>query len=349
MQVIWVLIVIIAAAYAAMLLVNGILYAVVFHRFEAPVPDTELSFGDEDMVRYPFREFTFVCGKNRLAARHFGAGNPKGLIVIAHGIYSRMESQLAEMKYFADRGWQVILFDGTGTARSEGPNLGSIAQRRFDLAALLDHLRSQEEFRGLPVCIYGHSMGAYGAAAVLKTHHAQVRAAVCVNGFFAPMEELMQEVRKRIGAAAFLERHFIRVWSRVLFGREWNTSAAEGIDASDVPVLLVQGTEDLVIPPESISIGAHRSEFRNPNVRMLIRDREGRNGHANVQLSERAGAYAAQRLRELEELRDRYGRHLPPEAAETFASDTDRRLLHETDPDYMGQVEAFFSEACGSR
>ena len=337
--------IILAAFLAVQLLVNGFIYGVVFHRFEAPDPDTELSFRDPDMAGYPYREFFFRCGKNSLTARHFGAGNPKGLIVIAHGIYSRMESQLAEMKAFADQGWQVILFDGTGTARSEGRTLGSIAQRRFDLAALLDCVKAQKEFRGLPVCIYGHSMGAYGAAAVLKTHYKQICAAVCVNGFNLPLEELMQEVTKRIGAASVLERPFIRFWSRILFGREWNASAVEGINASEVPVLLVQGTDDQVIPPETISISAFRGEIRNPNIHVLIRDQEDRNGHATVWLSERAGRYVRQKKEELLELQGRYGGKLPEEITADYELSVDRTLYHELDPEYMRQIETFFAEA----
>ncbi len=141
------------------------------------------------------------------------------------------------------------------------------------------------ETAGLPLLLYGHSMGAWAAAAVLGRTGAA--GAVCVAGFDAPLDTVRFFMRRFGGAPALLGFPLVRLLGRLTFGRESNVSALRAVNATDKPVLIVHGSADDVVP-DDISLFARAGELTNPNACALLVADEYRGTHSAAWLTREA-------------------------------------------------------------
>ena len=295
----------------------------------------ELRYCDLDAGRYPRREARFSSCGRLLAGYLYRAEAPRGVVAVVHGFRGCAESHRAEAARFIDAGWDVFTFDATGTRGSEGRSLRGLQQMKLDLAAAVEFLRSDPETAGLPIVLYGHSMGAWAAAAALGK--AQAAGAVCVAGFDAPLDTMRFFMRRFGGPAALLAFPLVRLQGRLAFGREANASALEAVNATDKPVLIVHGARDGVIP-DAISLFARAGEMTNPNARALLVSDEYRGGHSAAWLSREAARTLAERRAELKKLRSRRKKR-------EFLLGLDRRPLALVDEGFMAEVLRFFDFA----
>ena len=310
-----------------------IIWFLVFRRRESP--RLELTYEDLGAERYPRREVRFSsCGRS-LAGFLYRAASPRGVVAVVHGFRGCAESHLAEAARFIDAGWDVFAFDATGTRKSEGRSLRGLQQMRLDLAAAVAFLRSDPETAGLPLLLYGHSMGAWAAAAVLGRTGAA--GAVCVAGFDAPLDTVRFFMRRFGGAPALLGFPLVRLLGRLTFGRESNVSALRAVNATDKPVLIVHGSADEVVP-DDISLFARADELTNPNARALLVADEYRGTHSAAWLTREAARCLLARRAELSRLRSEKKRC-------EFLLRLDRRPLARLDEGFMREVLRFFSFA----
>ncbi len=312
-----------------------IIWFLIFGRRESP--RLELTYRDLGAARFPRREVRFSSCRRSLAGYLYRAASPRGVVAVVHGFRGCAESHLAEAARFIRAGWDVFTFDATGTRDSEGRSLRGLQQMRLDLAAAVEFLRSDGETAGLPVLLYGHSMGAWAAAAVLGRTGAA--GAVCVAGFDAPLDTMRFFMRRFGGAPALLGFPLVRLQGRLSFGREANVSALEAVNATDKPVLIVHGSADEVVPDE-ISLFARAGELTNPNARALLVADEYRGTHSTAWLTREAARAMLARRAELSRLRSRKKRR-------EFLLRLDRRALSVVDEGFMREVLGFFSFAAG--
>ena len=74
----------------------------------------------------------------------------------------------------------------------------------------------------------------------------------------------------------------LHFYQRIVFGKNYNLSAIDGINSCDVPVLVMHGKEDEVISYEGSSIIAQRSHITNPNVEYYTETRPGKSNHMGI-------------------------------------------------------------------
>jgi 3-oxoadipate enol-lactonase len=197
-------------------------------------------------------------------------------IVFAHGAGGNHLSWWQQVPHFRDR-FTCVIFDHRGFGQSL--DLRPIEQRpRFDedLAALIDHL-------GLPeVRLVAQSMGGWTCLGYAVTHPERVRALVMADtmgGLTSPeLQAARDTARARVGAQTlesgayspgFKQRNpagaFLYDSIRNLnppreeslgSGTPMNRLAvsAEQAAALTVPVLFVEGENDVLIPPEVIRV-----------------------------------------------------------------------------------------------
>ena len=98
--------------------------------------------------------------------------SPKGVMLIAHGFTESAQKYVEMIYYFLQGGYQVYIMDMRGHGRSvrEGEDLSMVHIGRYehyvaDLEYLADEI-ARKENPGLPLYLYGHSMGG-GVRAVL--------------------------------------------------------------------------------------------------------------------------------------------------------------------------------------
>ena len=323
---------------------TGILFNSVFGRTELKIQDLQLSYSDIDPALYPRSEFFFDSGGNMLQGYLYGEGNEGGLILIAHGIRNGADGFLPETMYFVDNGWRVFSFDGTGSRNSEGKGVMGLPQTKLDVIAAIEYIRADLELKELPLCLFGHSMGGYAVTAALEDIDG-VAAVVSLSGFESPMGVMYDLAGKEAGFLAVMVQPFIRLYQWARFGEDADSSAVKAINSSNVPVLLIFGTEDDIIDPNTVGLYAFRHEITTPQFSYIAIDRPYRNNHTDMLRTDKAGEYAFQKREELAALNDLYGGDIPVDEFSRFYESVDLRAMLQLDPDIMEQINSFFLSA----
>jgi pimeloyl-ACP methyl ester carboxylesterase len=269
----------------------AIAYSKVFSHADYDEYDTNYfnTYEEIDTKKYPRDRLEIPSGKNDLAGYLYGEGNDLGLVVISPGHRDSNDIKLPEITYFVDQGYTVLCYDYTGSYRSEGDNLVGYIQAPKDLDAVLDYVENEKRFHGLPILLFGHSLGAYASTAVLQYDH-NISAAVAASGFDDPTEQWEYSVKRFTGIFSNVLKPYANIFMRNRFGDMAHFSAIDGINSTEVPVLILQGTKDEYYGNVS-SIYVHRDRITNPNCTIRLMEEDHHNGHYDYFLSDRAVEY----------------------------------------------------------
>ena len=240
--------------------------------------------------KYPREKFSVTAGKNLLSAYHYGKDNSKGLIVVAPGHRDSNDIKLYEIMYFVDAGFQVISFDYTGCYTSEGKTFGGYTQAVYDLDAVLSWCDENEQFRELPVYLFGHSLGGYAVTAVLNYPH-RVDAVVSASGFDCAKEQWECSIKRFTGPAYFLIRPTNLLFIHFKYGKDKNLSAVTGINNSQIPVLVISAEDDVYYGGKTSPIYQKQNLITNPECKFLLMNKPEHNGHYNYFLTDAAIEY----------------------------------------------------------
>lgn len=291
------------------------------------------------------REYVnFMSGKNRLQGYVYGSENDKGLLVFSHGIGGGHENYINEIIWFVDQGWRVFAYDATGSCESEGDGTIGLVQSALDLDAALTYIEEENSFSGLPVCLLGHSWGGYGVGAVLQFSH-EIAASVSISGYAYPMEMMMEYVNSSMGKAGSLLYPFVWLDTYITFGKNVSLSAIDGINSGEVPVLVIHGTADEMIGFNGAAIIAKKEQITNPNVRYLIMNQEGQNGHNNLFRNEDSIDYIQTCNDMFGEIYDSYGGDVPDDIRLEYIDSLDKEKINQCNEELLSQIQDFFEAA----
>jgi hypothetical protein len=115
--------------------------------------------------------------------------------------------------------------------------------------------------------------------AVLNYNH-PVKALVSFAGYNSGREVFEEIGKKGAGRKFNLLKPQFRKIEKQKFGAVANLTAVNGINKSNIPVMIVQSSDDKLIRPETTSIYAHREKITNPNVLIIYMEGENAVGHA---------------------------------------------------------------------
>ncbi len=223
------------------------------------------------------RKVIFRSGRNRLAGYLWNETGTRGLIVFAHGMGTGVGYYLPEIHHFAALGYQVFAFEYSGYPGSTGHFYG-FPQAVIDLKNAFEFINDGS----LPVILMGHSMGAYAVCAVRKCTDKPVDGIVAYAPFFSPREAVIAEATGSKSKGGRLLCGLILPIQRILFGKNCNLNAAEGLSRANVPTLVLQGSEDREVTPGGCALYAHRSELSDYPVTFRLICEEESNGHMTV-------------------------------------------------------------------
>lgn len=216
-------------------------------RFES---DEALMLHPDDFEGLQRTRYQFASDQGQLLTGylyHAGDGQ-RGMVVMAHGLGGGgHNSYLDCINHFAQHGYYVFAYDATGNDESEGDSVRGIPQGVIDLDHALTFVEESGDFPDLPIVLFGHSWGGYSVCSVL-TYHPEVRAVVECAGFNSSADLFEAQGKKQIGAAIYLMMPFVRLDERLDFGAYATNTALDGFAASDAAVMVVQGSEDVVVP-----------------------------------------------------------------------------------------------------
>lgn len=187
-------------------------------------------------------------------AGRFYAGDPGApLMIFFHGYRSTPERDASGGLHFArDRGWHVLLVEQRAHGESEGKTITFGIRERYDC---LRWIQAMNERLGAetPIILWGISMG---AATVLMASGLDlppnVRGIAADCGFSAPADILKATVKKRklpLGPTWQLLRLGARLYGG--FNVE-ETTAVEAVKNAKVPILLIHGGGDSIVPCEMV-------------------------------------------------------------------------------------------------
>lgn len=274
---------------------------------------------------YPRELLRIPSGKHMLKGFLYGTENKNGLIVISSGHRNSTEAYLRNMKYFVDQGWMVLCYDYTGYYNSEGKDMLDYTQAVRDLDAILTYLENSDQFKEIPCVLYGHSLGAYVSAAVLTFKH-KIFAAVSASGFDKPIEQWAYSVKRFSGKLGDILGPMAALYLRVSYGKDTvRFSAVDGINSTDIPILVVSGTTDEYYGGKS-PLYIKRDKIINPNCSYILMDHEKHNGHFDYMLTDKALEY------------QNFCR-------ENNVSPVDKWLIMEQDDNFFNCINTFFLSA----
>lgn len=317
-----------------------VIFALEFVRVDAPEYSGFLQYGDVDCPR---REISFLSGENRLTGWVYGEENNAGLVVMAHGLGSTAESYLAQTVWFVEQGYRVLTYDATGSGASEGTDTVGLSQSVLDLDAALTYAESDETLRGLPVLLFGHSWGGYAVAAVLEYDH-DVTACVSVSGYDTPMDLMCETAYNYCGPIAYAGYPFLLAHQWVLFGSAANRSAADSISATDIPVLIVHGSEDGTIRADGAGLIAHREKITNPNVEFLLLEGEDHLSLLRPHTTQYT-EYVNRINADYQALYDWYDGAIPDEIKAQYYSQVDKSITGGVYEPLMERINDFYTES----
>lgn len=223
------------------------------------------------------RRVTFPSGRNHLAGYLWNESGTCGLIVFAHGMGTDVEYYLPEIHHFAAQGYKVFAFEYSGYPGSSGHFYG-FPQAVIDLKNALDFVDDGSR----PVILMGHSMGAYAVCAVRQCTERPVDGIVAYAPFFSSDEAVIAEATRNIPKLGKLLCGLILPMQRILFGRNCNPTAAEGLSRTNTPALVLQGSEDVEVTPDGCALYAHRAELSDAPVTFRLVQEEESSGHMTV-------------------------------------------------------------------
>ena len=192
-----------------MLVGNGILTVVIYNQnFNVRGDSYEpFMFYVEDFQGLSRTQYEFTSDKGQKLAGYLyetsdanESDEPKGVIVLAHGFGGGGHNSYMDVaNYFVQNGYYVFAYDATGCDESEGEGVGGFPQGVIDLDHAITFVEGLDKTKDLPICLFGHSWGAYCVSCIPK-YHPEVKAIIECSGFNSSSEEFEAQGMKQAGS-----------------------------------------------------------------------------------------------------------------------------------------------------
>lgn len=318
--------------------------------FGKRVTPTRISLTYDDFKADTDRQkMTFKSGKNTLVGYRYtrkDGERGKALVIVSHGIGCNMDSYLNRTAWFVKRGYDVFTFDMTGTCLSEGKGLKGLMQSKVDLHNAIEFCKTRNEFKDMPILVYGHSWSGFAAANMLNYGHKELTAVATLSGFNDTWGIMRPHAERYVGKLGVMLKPWNRLLEKIMFGKDADGDGVSGINAYGGPVLIAHSVDDPTVPIES-SVYVRRDEIDNAEVEyILYRDR----GHtlsrpvaAEAKINE---AYNAHRA---EPKLDSKGVNIFQYNVDAHYRFSDKETVFATDEEFMNAVDEFFTRALERR
>jgi len=267
----------------------------------------------------------------------------KGLVVLAHGFGGgghRSYMNIAD--YFASNGYWVFAYDATGNDESEGDAVGGLPQGIIDLDYALRFIKAHDDFKGLPIVLWGHSWGGYSVGSVTKLHP-DIKAAVVVSGFNESLDMLETEGRNIVGNVIDYVLPLFEKHEKKTFGEYASMSILDSLEACEVPILFVHSEDDEMIPI-SISFDRYFEKFAENDRFSFVRYKE--RGHNYIFCSENRRKYVEEYNVGADAYKESMGGQLTEEQAAAYIEEHfDKHKGYELDSQLMGRMLELYNSS----
>jgi alpha-beta hydrolase superfamily lysophospholipase len=200
-------------------------------------------------------------GVTRLRGVFLSPPSPRGTVLVCHGVGANHADIVSISTILYDNRFQVVAFDFRGHGSSDGHTITYGWAERDDVLAAYDFCLAHPDVQPDRLYALGVSMGGATLIEALP-EMPRVRAAV-IDSAFATLRD-MAEHQFRVFPKAI--RPFLRQAARTMAWVEVGVDIEsirpiDSIAKTSIPLLLIHGTEDAVIPVENVRrLAAARSE-----------------------------------------------------------------------------------------
>lgn len=184
----------------------------------------------------------------KLAGRYYNNGSPGRLVIFFHGYRSSaVRDGNGIMSLCHDNGYDLLVVDQRAHGKSEGRTITFGIKEREDCRRWVEF--AVDKFgEDIKIVIAGLSMGAATVLMASDSLQPQVKGIMADCGFSAPRDILQSTVRKMHLPVRLV--YSLLKTSAVIFGRfdPDSFSAKTALKNATVPVLLIHGEADRVVP-----------------------------------------------------------------------------------------------------
>ena len=263
--------------------------------------------------------------------------SPLGLIVISHGFGAGHEAYTTEINTFAQAGFIVLAYDGTGCVRSDGKYFRGFDQGPIDLKYALQFADGDPRLSGLNKVLVGHSWGAFSVMNA-QAEAENICGTVAMCGFICGADVVAQTAVSRFPFVMRLFARVLRVINRRVFRKNANKNSLLSLRAAKCPVLLLYGERDKTVLYRYNGEKIKKGTKGKANIQFYsYKDK----GH-NVYLTTEAEEYMNHTFGNI----SRKARK-DPESAESLYNNVDYKKMTEEDPVVMEMIIDFCKKAVG--
>ncbi|KIR03483.1 Dipeptidyl aminopeptidase/acylaminoacyl-peptidase-like protein [Lachnospiraceae bacterium TWA4] len=294
--------------------------------------------------RYPRKEVKINTDREELTAFIYGEENTKALLVFSHGSGGFHEDYMKDITWFVDHGYRVFAADYTASGHSEGTYTGGLSRTPIDLDQVLTFIENDEELSKMDKVLYGHSWGAYGVTAVLNYEH-DIKAVVSLAAYNAPAQQITNILSRTLSPVLKITEPFFWLNNVIDYGKYGNLTAVDGINKSNIPVLIVQGTGDQMISYEESSLVAFKDKITNPNVEYLIISEDGLNDHDSFFYTREGNTIIKAFNEKKGQLLQQYNGKIPDEELKKLYDEVDKEELNKPNEEFLKRMELFIEKS----
>jgi hypothetical protein len=178
---------------------------------------------------------------------------------------------------------------------------------------------------------------------------ASIRAIASFAGINKASNMIDSGGRQIAGAFYPILKPFLYILNHPDYSTGARHSAVSGINNTDIPVMLVQGTGDAVVTPDREAITNFAGEITNPNVEILLLDDEWNRDHIGVLMwSRESYAYRTEVNETLPLYRETHNIEVfTDDDLHSWAEEVrfDRVRINGIDTDLFNRIDEFFKNA----
>lgn len=324
------------------------LYDTMFSRYNRPDYNLYPGCYCYDRVSHllPRKEVTFPSKNVNLRGYCYINPNPKGCVVVSHGLHAGADEYLPIILFFYKNGYSVFGFNYQGTYESEGNSTVGMCQSLVDLDYALNYVKNCSDFIGLDVMLVGHSWGGFAVTSVLNLHK-EVKACACISALNNGYTMILEKGEQYGGSIASggIPKGFLDVYQKILFKDYAKYNGAQGINSVNIPVLVAHGKDDMVISYDGQSVMAQRASILNPNV-IYYTGTGLQGGHDSIWHSEQAVLYQKQVKDTLKNLERQKGSDFTYEEKSMYYNQVNHQLYSEINNELFDKILKMFDDAC---
>ncbi len=198
---------------------------------------------------------------------------PKAVIIYLTGIIQPSVTYFyGHAKYMKENGYASILLEVRGHGNSDGNQICLGYEETNDVKTVVEYIKSEEKYNGVPIVLQGVSMG--GTIAVNAFGQDEDIDVLIAMSVYSSFEEVSMDIADKYGVPKFIqvfEKPLIQTALKMVFGSNAvnHIKPIEQIhNTKGRPVMLIACSDDAEVP----SVSTQRLKKANPEVQMWIRD-----------------------------------------------------------------------------